>query len=207
MCGRKDVTIQKRLLQEATRSFGHATNIALAMETAQHDAVEVLGQTTSPSTIHAISQPTKPFHKKPTKPHSISSNFPLCLLCGNTNHKRSDSYHRDSICSSFHKRDHIYTVSRSTALRPCHTEQNPANQKDGRKEISTRWRPKGWINTRSTYAKIASNSSSRKIMLDITIDNRPRQKELDTGTALSIMTIKDYKHTFQNETFLESTNI
>ena len=38
VCGLSDVAIQKRLLQERDLTFDNATNMALAMETAHHDA-------------------------------------------------------------------------------------------------------------------------------------------------------------------------
>ncbi|GFS01849.1 polyprotein, partial [Elysia marginata] len=81
VCGLKDVNIQKRLLQEKNLTFDTATNIALAMETAQHDAVEMQGQALASHSqpVHSVSRP-KQKNKVPSK------TYPPCPSCGKTNH-------------------------------------------------------------------------------------------------------------------------
>ncbi|KAK3763977.1 hypothetical protein RRG08_024032 [Elysia crispata] len=59
VCGFSDVAIQKRLLQERDLAFDNATNMALAMETAHHDAGEIQGSTFSPLHVMPSMHPQK----------------------------------------------------------------------------------------------------------------------------------------------------
>ncbi|GFR75228.1 reverse transcriptase family protein [Elysia marginata] len=68
VCGLKDVNIRKRLLQKQNLTFDTATNLALSMETAQHDAVEMQGEalTSHSQSAHSVSG-LKQKNKVPSK--------------------------------------------------------------------------------------------------------------------------------------------
>ncbi|GFO02547.1 histone-lysine N-methyltransferase SETMAR-like [Plakobranchus ocellatus] len=105
VCGLRDVNINQRLLQEQNLTLDTATNLSLAMEMAQKDAVEMQGQPmSSQPAMHAMK--TKQFKRPAIK------NFPPCPLCGKTNHKRSDCFHKESTCNHCHKKTHLQTVCR-----------------------------------------------------------------------------------------------
>lgn len=214
VCGLKDVMIQKRLLLEADLTFDRATNIALAMETAQHDAVELQGHASAPSTsaLNAIGARST---KNKTKQQTSTVSFPPCPSCGKTNHRRSDCFHKDSICKHCFKRGHIQLVCRS----PIQPKQGNSNLRSA----SATWKPFKQTRSRPKVHEIeaetdveqftldmyniGSGDASRKIMLDVTIDTIPTKMELDTGSAISIMTIMDYKNIFQKEPTLLPTPV
>ncbi|GFR83030.1 hypothetical protein ElyMa_005966300 [Elysia marginata] len=52
-----------------------------------------------------------------------------------------------------------------------------------------------------------TSNGTRKIIVNVNLDSIPVKMELDTGAALSLMTIKDYEDFFGNRPSLASTPV
>ncbi|GFN82078.1 transposon tf2-8 polyprotein [Plakobranchus ocellatus] len=184
VCGLKDEIIQSRLLQEPNLTFDKATSFALAMETAK-----IHGGSSPPSSVHKLSTDPnrKKSHKSYKKPHDIT--YPPCQSCGKTNHKRADSFWRDASCKRCKKKRHIQAVCRS---------KTPPRQ--GPKKVQHVHEIKKEEYKDEFYAlemhQSVLSDRTPKMMLSLKINHIETQMELDTGSAVSVMTVDDYKEMF-----------
>ena len=103
VCGLRAGSIQKRLLAEDKLTLNKATEIAIAMETAARDAVELQQQMKPSNAVHAM-----------TKRKSSSS----CYQCGKQGHTPDNCRFKDATCHSCGKHGHISPVCRSKPTRP-----------------------------------------------------------------------------------------
>ena len=90
--GINDLVLQRQLLVEARLTLKKATEIALAHETAVKDS-KVIQRASGISA--AVNQVTPARHQS-AKP---------CYRCGKSNHKASDCYYKETICSCCKKKD------------------------------------------------------------------------------------------------------
>lgn len=193
VCGLKDEAIQKRLLQEPNITLESATSLAFAMETAQRDATEIHNSTAAIHKMRAA---------QPSRKSQTTSSYPPCQSCGKTNHRRADCYLREAICKRCKKQGHIQTV--------CKTNSNNGQSR------YTKTRPEK-VHEVDQYLEEEEESftlelfrltgKTPKITVDLEIDGIETQMELDTGSAVSVMTQDDYVKIFNKEPKLEKTNI
>ncbi|GFO14921.1 transposon tf2-9 polyprotein [Plakobranchus ocellatus] len=203
VCGLRDVNSQKRLLQEQNLTLETATNLALAMETAQKDAVEMQGQGPTTADLHVLK--SKP-HQKGSKHASSkfsrsshsSSTFPPCLSCGKTNHKRSDCYFKDATCNKCHKKGHIQSACKSGRNKP-----TPNNHSSRRKihELNEQ------TDEQFTLELFQLGERSPKILVPLKVEGTKIDMELDTGAAVTAMTKADFMRIFKSEPQLQKTSI
>ena len=198
VCGLSDVAIQKRLLQERDLTFDNATNMALAMETAHHDAGEIQGSTSSP--LHVMPS------MHPKRKHK-DQQFPPCLSCGKTNHKRQDCFFKDAVCNTCKKKGHLSQVCRGKKKRTNQQNPKPKLNYSNNASHKVRQAPVHEMSEDQFTLDLFNFDSGSKIIRKITMNKVPVQMELDTGSALSLMTITDFKSVFQKEPKLTSTNV
>lgn len=194
VCGLKDSNIQKRLLQEPNLTLENATATALAMEAVSRDAEEIHQPTTTHAEkiqLHKLST-SKPVEK--IKSIGKSSSIP-CQSCGKRNHSRPDCYFRDATCNKCKKKGHIQKACRS--IGSLNTNRGPPKKFFQNKQLEEQ----------HILEMNHIGGSTEKIMVDIVLDSVQTQMELDTGSALSIMTINDYKSIFNKRPSLRQTNV
>ncbi|GFR97949.1 hypothetical protein ElyMa_002758400 [Elysia marginata] len=171
------------------------------METAQHDAVEMQGQALT-SHSQPINYVSRPKQKNKVQPKT----FPPCPSCGKTNYGRSDCFHKESTCNFCHKRGHLASVCRFKArTNPKHSQTRPFSRKPRSAHDLSEDEPEAQHHFTLPLNKVSNGT--RKIMVNVNLDSVPVKMELDTGSALSLMTIKDYKEIFVYRPSLASTRV
>ncbi len=97
VCGIAQESIQKRLLSEADLTFKRAVEIAVAMETAARDAVELRsGVKMSVNKVTTAGKPRKTMQK-----------VELCYRCDRGGHKANQCRFKTEICRKCNKIGHI----------------------------------------------------------------------------------------------------
>lgn len=193
VCGLKDESIQKRLLQEKNLTLEGATTLALAMETAQKDVAEIHND--NPSAVHKISTRT-------TQPQNVRKNthYLPCQSCGKTNHKRSDCYLRDAVCNRCSKTGHIQKVCKSSSSDSGYTNTARKPPTNGpTKQVHELDEDNFALDMFNLIGK------TPKITVNLKIDDVNTQMELDTGSAVSVMTKHDYHSIFNKMPQLDKT--
>ena len=196
VCGLKDEATQKRLLQEPTLTFDKATAMAQAIETAHRDAAEIHGHGTIQDSVHKLS---KSHHHNKPKQQTV---HPPCQSCGKTNHARSNCFYRQATCKKCSKVGHIQTVCRST-------KKNAEPDRKHNSQSKSRQKPVHELEAddQFTLELYTLKSSSPKIMVPVRVNDVKTKMELDTGAAISVMTLGDFRRIFRKDPLLTPTKI
>ncbi|KAK3769385.1 hypothetical protein RRG08_055103, partial [Elysia crispata] len=180
VCDLRDTAIQKRLLQEADPTFQIAYDKAVALEMASRDATELHGNASSAQ----LGQEVKSIHAMARKPQP-KGKFSACQSCRKTNHSRENSYFREAECKACHKKGHIQSVCRSKATQPkvlFKAKPKKVHQLEEGTDFFS-------IDLQMHQSAVTTN----KIWVHPLIDNVLIRMELDTGSGLSLITIRDFK--------------
>lgn len=100
VCGLLHEGTQKRLLTERDLTLGRALEIAISMETAAKDAVELQKKTASECTVNKMA----------------AKRMAACFRCGKKSHSPAECWFKDKDCNSCNKKGHIQKM--------CRTKQN-----------------------------------------------------------------------------------
>ena len=205
VCGINDESIQRRLLAEATLTFKMALELAQGMEAAAKDVREMQG-TPQPASagqeseeVHAVSKRTE---------------F-VCYRCGQSGHSPAHCTFRTAQCHKCGKLGHIKKMCQSKkALRGGGTS-NTRNSRQTRTHTteSRNPRPVRAVQNESTVQteeyslyNIDSPVPTKPIMLEVVVNNQPVSMELDTGSAVTLVS----EHTFKSkwpDTPLQVSNV
>ena len=101
--------IQKRLLSEPDLLFAKASEIALAMEAAAKDTLELQGNINKESEVNKINKDSERVPKGKDDVKSKSQ----CNRCGGSTHKSAECYFRNETCRIREKLGHIQRVCHS----------------------------------------------------------------------------------------------
>lgn len=199
VCGLRDQTIQKRLLQEKSLTFETATNLALAMETATKDAAEIHGNVGTEN-VHVIKKAAHQYPKQKYNNPQTRNNLPKlspCLSCGKSNHKRADCFFKDATCNSCGKVGHIKSACRSKDSNKKGFQQ----RKTGPNKLHSMEQDEFGLE----FFNISDGTS--KFTTTVFIDENEVKMEIDTGSALSIITKSDFIQKFKCLPKLQETGI
>ena len=187
VCGINDVCIQRRLLAEPGLSLAKALELALALETADKDALTLKGANSTGT------QPVLSMQAKPRGKDNASINV-TCYRC-NGKHMASVCRFKEAQCHSCGKKGHVSKAccgKKSTEKASCHHHKsqtftmseltdNPENPKDDTDD--------------EFYNLFAIGSqSATPIQVEVTINQKPLTMELDTGASYSLIS----EHTYQS---------
>jgi hypothetical protein len=196
VCGLRDTVIQQQLLTVDKLTFEQAAQKALMMEQATADVKEL--HVEEPSTkIHAMHQ-----ESRTKKTHDYNKN---CKCCGRRH--PGDCWHKDAVCNKCGENGHI--------VRACTSQSSSSSKYKKGTESSDRTRSKRGIykvdeddnssidevdcNAVSVYKNTDhGKSDSGSIMLQVLLNGKQHEMELDTGSAVSLMSYTDAKSLFQS---------
>ncbi|XP_053395598.1 uncharacterized protein K02A2.6-like [Mercenaria mercenaria] len=180
VCGLREANIQKRLLSKTDLTLQKAIEEAVAMETAARDASELR---TSAEQVHKTARfPVKT--KKPEKPKQTPPLFDPCKHCGKTNHQANKCFFKNKKCYICKKTGHLKNVCKSNKVKSVSDEEYDIN-----------------------YVNSVRGRSSNKIWITPEIDNIPVKMELDTGSAVTLISKEEFQKLFGNKELDRPTSI
>ena len=204
----KHEAIQKRLLTESKMNFNKSIEIAVAMEIAAKDTKEV-GATAVP--VHNM-------HK--VKPQGNSGNDSSksrsCWRCTRSNHSPEDCFYKTAKCRSCGKVGHIQSskvcsqskkqMPNTNSTRKMGRHGKYRRSKGSVKQVSLEDFEQSDTDSDLPIKIIKSNSSINPIMISLSVEGIPIQCELDTGSAVSVISFKTYQKLF-SQLSLKDTSV
>jgi len=176
VCGINDDSIQKRLLAEGDKlTLTKAVTLAQSYESAVRDATVLLPSGESQQ-VHTVSP--KGQNKDPTgKP---------CYRCARTGHSPAVCRFRKERCHSCNKVGHI--------KRACKSGRSQLDKHPPRKVRFVEESKQSAGSTQTTeYGLFAVSTGTPPITVDLTIDSQRVSMELDTGSAVSLVSEETYR--------------
>ncbi|CAC5386080.1 unnamed protein product [Mytilus coruscus] len=172
--GLKDEQTQKKLLTVPDLTFVKAIGIAIAVETANKDAIELRGKFNTESSVNRIQRQQR---RPPPSTTDRQKSF-VCYRCNGKNHKADTCRFKDAVCHSCNIKGHIRKACRSSG-KP---KQRPA-QKNVNSLDNQSWE---YTSDEDDYLGIHSvkNSNQDSIWITPNVHGKEIRMELDTGELL-----------------------
>ena len=147
-------------------------DIAKGMEAASRDSHQLQGQAQQSQAIQLSTAAKK----------SNAQEKP-CFRCGRKNHVPHQCYFKDTVCHKCNKRGHISKVCRSSVQ----SKNDHASNSRPRKK--TQWLQADNSSESETELPVLkiNSKSSHPIRVEVKINDKPLQMEVDTGAAVSII--------------------
>ena len=198
VCGIRAENIQKRLLSEAALTLEKALEVAQAMETAAKDATE-LQTTQHEAAVHKFQKGRR--QSKASSKMNYQKMQKSCYRCNGTNHTPDKCRFKDEICHACSKKGHIKRACLAKKLTDRKKKVHLVDKKDNYSDDEY------VISTLSTECNsIDQKMSSDIIWITPRVNGKLLRMELDTGSAVSVISKRDYETNFGNNK-LTNTNI
>lgn len=181
--GLKDSDVRARILQEKSiLSFNDVVKIATSMELAKDESYQVKLNSSFPvSNVHKIGNQRverAPRTNGTLKSSAFDKLKGKCFRCGSPDHRANNCKFASEFCRKCKKQGHIAIVCMQTSGTKVHQTELDSN--DGCQE-----------ETQEIY-KIHSKDTD-KILVNVLLDAKPVQMELDTGSAISTLPYNTFK--------------
>ena len=190
VCGLQHESTQRRLLSEPALTYQKALDIAKAMETAD-------------SNTKSFKDPEPPIRKVYSQiPRSEDSR--LCRSCGRKNHAREECRFRDATCYACGKRGHIAPACKSAPAQKVRSKKS--NSRKSYRETAKTYR----LDDKRSHSFEDSSSdeyelhhmgkrSTEPVQVQMTVNGKKLDMEVDTGAALSLISDSKRKAMFPKE--------
>ncbi|KAK3091048.1 hypothetical protein FSP39_016771 [Pinctada imbricata] len=195
VCGLKEDSIQKKLLSVADLTLAKALETAVAMEMAGKDAIE-LQRKQGEATVHKINK-----GRGQTSYNARQQKAPAmppkkrCFRCRRKGHDPNECRFKDEICHKCKKKGHI--------VRAC-----PLNfTKNGVKSLEDDYDEEYIAKLSVDCNTVQKGRNSDVIWIDLKIDGHCTKMELDTGSAVSVMSNEDCKSMFKGRKLTKTSLI
>ena len=183
VCGLLSDCIQRRLLTESDLTFTRAVEIAQGMEAAAKDTLQLKG---SEAVVHGV------VARKQEQP---------CYRCGRSNHAPASCRFKEAVCHACGKKGHIAPACRSKKTRQhgAGRQQQKPNHRD-RKPQATRCvqLESSEEETELAVHQMGKPSVNHPITVEMSVNDKTLQMELDTGAAVSIISEDAHKKLFED---------
>ena len=206
MCSLRSAAVQKQLLAQTDLMLDKALQVAQGMEAAEKSTKTLQGGDTSSSNSQI--NRTGPSHGSSRQPLSK-----LCYLCGHSDHIATACRFRESTCNRCHKKGYLAKVCQSGQRN--HDQQQTDLPRPSRNTTGRGQRPRGTNRKAFIIQEPESGDeflvlrvggkSVCPIMVEITINGKKTQTELDTGAAVSIISTKTKAKLFPEESLVDSS--
>ena len=184
VCGLRSETIQKKLLTETDLTFQRAVEIAHTMETAAENARKLQ----SPSRAAELMPHSRNIGKVSSngQGEATKSN---CYRCGKSAHKAAQCPFRTAKCHNCGKTGHLRRVCRQPKL-PKHPG---AQRSQNRQKVQL---VEEDVNSEILVLYHDKASSDKPLEVDLQLEGKPLQMEVDTGAAVSLVSEETYRSLF-----------
>lgn len=203
--GVSDNEICERILQQGSAlTLEETTKLALATEAAKLESQQM--QTQRPSISAAVNKVNlhNKFQDMSIK-EKVKSLRGHCFRCGSESHKSNECNARDKTCQQCRKVGHIakvcFTNSRSNFTRGREQKQLDRNSSSTSVDPCSRSHDEDIFCVRQY-----KGSRNDKMMIEVTIDDKHVNLELDTGAAVTTMSLETFQNLFPGKS-LQSTNL
>ncbi|MGH0157174.1 UNVERIFIED_CONTAM: hypothetical protein FKN15_033151 [Acipenser sinensis] len=196
VCGILQESTQKRLLTEANLTFKRAIELAVSMETAARDATELQTGVKAAANVHKMSKAVKKDQIKET-----ISQAHTCYRCGRGSHIASECRFKDETCRKCNKRGHIQRVCRAWKNKDnVEASQRVTYGKKSRSVHAVEDTSGSESESGLASLEICNINGGDKnaIWLTPEINGKPVKMELDTGSAVSVMSQLKWKKHFKD---------
>lgn len=195
VCGILKESIQKRLLTEADLTFKRAVEVAISMEIAAKDTIELQTGVKPVANVNKMAAKT---WQKPT--HAVQAD--VCYRCGRGSHTPFECRFRNEVCRKCNKRGHIQ--------RACRSWKNKENTKEDKtQKYSKKNRKVHAVDEDSADSDSDNGLASLEIYsmnggdknaiwLSPQVNGQTVKMELDTGSAVSVMSQWEFEKLFRN---------
>ena len=185
VCGLKSEQVQKGLLAEEGLTMARALELAQAKEAASREAKDFKG--TQSTAISKLSSGSKRGPTQRTTSGQQSGQQP-CHRCGRTGHTGQSCKFKESKCHKCHNKGHIAAVCRSSKKRSSKKVVKRVIEDDLDEDESD-------IGSISVNAN-SQGRSSKPIDVTVEMSGKDVVMELDTGAAVTIMSLSTFKKLF-----------
>ena len=197
MCGMRNANMQKRLLTEADLTFKRALELAQGMEAAEKNAKTLRGTEVAVKQV-SIPQRGRESSGTPQTP---------CYRCGRGKHNPRSCCFAEITCHNCGKKGHIAPVCRSgkksaSDYKPVRKSKPPPRTK----YMTTLSDTEEPTAEEFQLFTVTSKAATRPITMELDINCKPVNMELDTGAAVSLISEQTWKALFP-ETKLEKSNV
>ena len=199
VCGLKSEAIQKKLLTEHDLKYDRAVEIALSMESAYKDVVQLQGKPAASVSAEVnklkISSGGKKKKKKYEKSEGASAPQPArstpsqkkaCFRCNRTNHTHEQCKFKNATCHGCGKKGHILPACKLKSKDKVHTLDIDSSEEE--------------------YLNSLTDNDRNVIWVKPKINETLIEMELDTGSGVSVISKNDFDKHFKgcklNETSL-----
>ena len=197
VCGLRSTIVQKKLLAEKNLTFAGAVEIASNMQ-----RVESQARTMNSSGDSC----TTPSIQKVTPHHGQQS----CIRCGKSNHTSGQCRYKDTLCFNCGKRGHIKAVCRfrrstpfsgqSSYSKPLRGRTEKMSRQGRQRQERTKWieevEEDTGVKTEELSMFVLRSQVSPPITVELIINGKEIEMEVDTGAAISIMGEKTVQEMF-----------
>lgn len=171
VCGLLRADIQRSLFAEDNQlKFQTAVDRAIAIEAAIQSA----------SATRSTAQQEFQVHKVKSTGEASTS----CYRCGSVKHTASSCPYANAKCFHCNKKGHIKNACRSKQLKE--------SKSKNKRHVSTLKLPRNNLKS----VKPAADARQKPIMVEVAIDGVPVNMELDTGAAVSVMSVSQFRSLF-----------
>ena len=192
VCGLHNSAIQTKLLSEADLTLERAVEIAQSLESAEKSSKKLQGEDHS-----SISRISHQSHK--------SHNKKQCYRCGEDSHASDSCRFRDAVCRKCHRKGHIARVCRSGSQPSksggSHKTKHKVNLVQQKQEEDTKIEDDTAQEDdpieHFTIFKVTEDSR-QPIKVKMELQQQEVEMEVDTGAAVSLMSVSQYNKLFPN---------
>ena len=174
VCGLRSESIQRKLLSQRDLTLTQAVDIAKGMEAATRDSHELQGQVPNIQAVRSSSA---------TKKSSGSTQGKPCYRCGKKNHLPQQCHFKEAVCHKCNKKGHISKACKSPVQQKSDTTSSTKPRK------KTQWLQTDDTSDSETELPVLriNSKSSHPIRVEVKINGKLLQMEVDTGAAVSII--------------------
>ncbi|CAC5377655.1 unnamed protein product [Mytilus coruscus] len=195
VCGLKNPNIQKRILSEKDLTYDKAVDIGVAMETASKDATELQAKhrTEGVNKMSARKSKFQPLHNKGNS---------RCYRCNNAGHSPFDCKFKNTICHNCNKTGHMRKACMSKSKKP---QPRKFDNKKSVHAIEEDSDSDNCIASLETYEMNNIKSSKDVMWVTPTVEGVTLKMELDTGSAVSVISQADFSKRLGHVKLIEAT--